>query len=502
MKLKSTTTALDKLKDDVIVVGTFEGRKKLGGAAADIDRATSGLISAARTDITGKLHQTCLLYATQGMSAKRVLVIGLGKEKDLTRDRVRGIAARAVSFVRDAGLVTTALPLQLIPGTGFDPAQRAATLCEGALLGLYTFRQYKTASENGDKVQFKQITICTVGEHSTAVAAAIRDAEILCAGVYLARDLVNHPGNTATPTYLADTARRIAKTCGLACSVLDQNKMKKLGMGGLLGVARGTHEPARFIILEHSTPQTAKMAPVVLVGKAITFDSGGISIKPAANMEEMKTDMSGGAAVLGAMRVCAQLKLPLRVVGLIPATENLPGGSALKPGDVITSMSGKTIEIITTDAEGRLILADALHYAGRYKPQAIIDLATLTGACIIALGNDVSAVMGTSEPLIERLRAAAEQTGEKIWPMPMYAEYDEQIKSDIADIKNAGGKGAGSITAGCFLKKFTGTTAWAHLDIAGTAWAHQPKPYAPKGATGVGVRLLVELLRNWQRLKP
>ena len=502
MKLRSTTLPLEKQKDDVIVVGTFEGQKKLTGAAADIDRATKGLISAARTDITGKLHQTCLLYATHGLAAKRVLVIGLGREKDLTCDRVRGIAARAVCFAREAGLVTAALPLQLIPGSGLDPAQRAAALCEGALLGLYTFRQYKTAPENNDNGKFKQITICTGREQSTAVAAAIRDAEILCAGVYLARDLVNHPGNAATPTYLADTARSIAKKYSLACSVFDEKKMRRLGMGALLGVAQGSHEPARFIVLEHATPQTAHTAPVVLVGKAITFDSGGISIKPAANMEEMKTDMSGGAAVLGAMQVCAQLKLPLRVVGLIPATENLPGGSALKPGDVITSMAGKTIEIITTDAEGRLILADALHYAQSYKPQAIIDLATLTGACIIALGNDVSAVMGTSEPLIERLRAASEQTGEKIWPLPMYAEYDEQIKSDIADIKNVGGKGGGSITAGCFLKKFTGTTAWAHLDIAGTAWAKQAKPYAPKGATGVGVRLLVELLRNWQRLKP
>ncbi len=502
MKTRTINTTLDKVKEDVIVVGIFEGQKQLSGAAAEIDRATSGLISAARTDSAGKLHQTAMLYPTQGLAAKRVLAIGLGKEADITIDRVRGIAARAVKCTREAGLTSAALPLQLIPGNRLEPAQRAAALCEGALMGLYTFRQYKTASDNGDNAAFKQLTICTGREHSTAVAASVKAAETVCAGVYLARDLVNHPGNTATPTFLADTARRIAKAYGLTCSVFDENKMKRLGMGALLAVARGSHEPARFIVLEHATPKNAHSAPVVLVGKAITFDSGGISIKPAANMEEMKTDMSGGAAVLGAMQACSQLKLPVRVIGLIPATENLPGGSALKPGDVITSMSGKTIEIITTDAEGRLILADALHYAQRYKPQAIIDLATLTGACIIALGNDVSAVMGTNEPLIERLRAAAEQTGEKIWPLPLYAEYDEQIKSDIADMKNVGGRGAGSITAGCFLKKFAGTAAWAHLDIAGTAWAQQPKPYAPKGATGVGVRLLVQLLRTWQPLKP
>jgi len=501
LKVRTTTTALDKLKEDVIVAGIFEGQKKLGGAAAEIDRATSGLISATGSDITGKLNQTCMLYPSRWLASRRVLVIGLGKEQDLTLDRVRAVAARAVKCARDAGLASAALPLQLIPGTAFEPALRAAALCEGALLGLYTFRQYKTGPDNGEAAEFKQITICTGREHSPSVAAAVRDAETVCAAVYRARDLVNHPGNTATPTFLADTARSIAQTCGLACSVFDEKKIKRLGMGGLLAVAQGSHEPARFIVLEHATPKTANSAPVVLVGKAITFDSGGISIKPAANMEEMKTDMSGGAAVLGAMQACAQLKLPVRVIGLIPATENLPGGSALKPGDIVTAMSGKTIEIITTDAEGRLILADALHFAQRYKPQAVIDLATLTGACIIALGNDVSAVMGTSEPLIERLRQAAEQTGEKIWPMPMYAEYDEQIKSDIADLKNVGGKGAGSITAGCFLKKFTHGMAWAHLDIAGTAWAQQPKPYTPKGASGIGVRLLVELLRSWQRLK-
>ncbi len=419
MKTRIASAALETIKEHVIVVGTFQGHKKLDGAAAAIDRATQGLISAALSDISGKLHQTAMLYATHGLAARRILVIGLGKEQDLTLDRVRGIAARAVRCAREAGIQSAALPLQLIPGTMFDAAHLAAALCEGALLGLYTFRQYKTSADNGDTATFKQITICTGRQHSASITAAVKAAEKVCAGVYLARDLVNHPGNAATPSYLADTAKKIAKACGLACSILDQTKMKRLGMGALLAVARGSHEPARFIVLEYAPAQKAHSAPIVLVGKAITFDSGGISIKPAANMEEMKTDMSGGAAVLGTMQACAQLKLPLRVIGLIPATENLPGGSALKPGDIVTSMAGTTIEIITTDAEGRLILADALHYARRYKPQVVIDLATLTGACIIALGNDVSAVMGTSDQLIERLRTAAEQTGEKVWPLPL-----------------------------------------------------------------------------------
>jgi len=502
LKIRTLGTSLDNLKDDVVVVGVFEGWGKTAGAAAEIDRATGGLIKAAKTDMTGRLYTTTMLYASDGLAARRVLVIGLGKKQDLTLDRLRGIAARAVLTARETGLHSAALPLQLAPGTAFEPSHRAAALAEGAQLGLYSFRHYKTALDNGNTKIFKQITISTGREHSSLVAAAVRNAEALCAGVCLARDLVNHPGNAATPTYLAETARRIAKTSGLSCTVFDEKKMRRLGMGALLAVARGSHEPARFIVLEHAPAQAARSAPVVLIGKAITFDSGGISIKPALNMEEMKTDMAGGAAVMGALQVCARMKLPLRVIGLIPATENLPGGSALKPGDIVKSMSGKTIEIITTDAEGRLILADALHFARRYKPQAVIDLATLTGACIIALGNDVSAVMGTSEPLIERLRKASDLSGEKIWPMPMHVEYDELIKSDIADIKNVGSRAAGSITAGCFLRKFTSGMPWAHLDIAGTAWAQQPKPYTPKGATGVGVRLLVQLLRTWQRLKP
>ncbi len=268
-------------------------------------------------------------------------------------------------------------------------------------------------------------------------------------------------------------------------------------MGAFCSVARGSDEPARFIILDYK-PHTKKTPPtIVLIGKAITFDSGGISIKPSQGMEEMKTDMAGGAAVLGAMQAAAALKLPVHVVGIVPATENMPSGHALKPGDIIKAMSGKTIEIITTDAEGRLILADSLTYAQRYKPAAIIDLATLTGACIIALGHAASGVMSTDEKLTKKIQAAAEATGEKVWPLPLYEEYAEQLKSDVADLKNSGGRPAGAITAGCFLKEFAGTIPWAHIDIAGTAWAAKPLPYTPKGASGIGVRLLVELIEQW-----
>jgi leucyl aminopeptidase len=272
-------------------------------------------------------------------------------------------------------------------------------------------------------------------------------------------------------------------------------------MGCFLGVAQGSREPAQFIVLEYVPAKAQHADTIVLVGKAITFDSGGISLKPARGMERMKDDMSGGAAVLGIMQAAAQLKIPQRVIGIVPATENLPDGAALKPGDVITSLSGKTVEIITTDAEGRLILADALAYAQRYKPHAIIDLATLTGACITALGNDVAGVMGTDEQLITKIQEAAAATSEKVWQLPLWDEYSELLKSDIADIKNAAGRDAGAITGGCFLKEFTGKTPWVHVDIAGPAWTDKDRPYLPKGATGFGVRLIINLLENWKKVK-
>ncbi|MCP4717239.1 MAG: leucyl aminopeptidase, partial [Deltaproteobacteria bacterium] len=353
-------------------------------------------------------------------------------------------------------------------------------------------------NDNGNK-PLKEVTLLATDAGDAARArTAVRRAEIICRGTLLARDLVSRPSNSATPTFLAGTARRVARKHGLACKVLDEKQAFKLGMGSYLSVARGTDEPARFIVLEYKPKRQKATATVALIGKAITFDSGGISLKPPGGMEEMKTDMAGGAAVLGAMQAVAALKLPVHVVGLVPATENLPSGHALKPGDIVKAMSGKTIEIISTDAEGRLVMADALHYAKRYKPAAMIDLATLTGACVIALGNDASGIMGTDERLVARIRKAADATGEKVWQLPLWDEYREQIKSDVADIKNVGGRAAGTITAGCFLKEFVDEIPWVHIDIAGTAWLKKDNPYTPKGASGVGVRLLVEMLEKWE----
>jgi len=328
------------------------------------------------------------------------------------------------------------------------------------------------------------------------VQEGARVGQIVAEAVCLARDLSNRPANLATPTHLAETAQRLAQDLGLRCQVLERADMEALGMGALVGVARGAEEPPKFIILEYGADRP-NLPTIVLAGKGITFDAGGISLKPADKMEEMKHDMSGAAAVLATLQAVARLALPLHVVGLVPATENLPSGRAFKPGDVLKALSGTTIEVISTDAEGRLVLADALAYARRFNPAAVIDVATLTGACVVALGHVASGLMGTSETLMARIKAAAQHTGEKVWELPLWEEYAELIKSDVADVKNVGGRPGGAIIGGMFLKRFAEGYPWAHLDIAGTAYTDKVGPYTAKGATGVGVRLLVRLLQDW-----
>jgi leucyl aminopeptidase len=318
--------------------------------------------------------------------------------------------------------------------------------------------------------------------------------------VNFARDLVTHPANVAVPAFLARAARSLARKYGMTCRILEARDAERLGMGGVLSVAQAGVAPPKFIILEHSG-RNPKAAPVVLVGKGVTFDTGGLNIKPGGGMRTMKTDMSGAAAVLGAMRAIGELNAPQRVVALAPCTENMIAGRANRPGDVITTLSGLTVEIDNTDAEGRLILGDALTYARRYKPQAVVDAATLTGACVVALGESCSGVLGNSEELIDRVRRAADRSGDRVWELPLWPEYFDRIKSDIADIKNTGGRWGGAITAAAFLGRFTEDYPWAHLDIAGPAWRERELPYTPKGASGVGVRLLAELVAEWRPLK-
>jgi leucyl aminopeptidase len=385
----------------------------------------------------------------------------------------------------------TSINLNLIPRKKDQVAQAMA---EGSLLGLYQYTPFKTVGRE-DLKDMEQLNIITDEKDFSLIESAIKKAQIITQAVYFARDLVSAPSNEMTPSIMAQKAREIARKKNVSCKVLDKEKMKEMGMNALLAVASGSNEEPKFIILEYAGGKKSA-APIVLVGKGLTFDSGGISIKPAEKMEEMKTDMSGGAAVMGVIMAAADLQLPLNIIGLIPATENMPGGTAYKPGDIIKSYSGKTIEVLNTDAEGRLILADALAYASEFKPEAVIDVATLTGACIVALGDDVIGMLGTDDKLKSEIDRAAQTTGELVWELPLWEGYHELIKSDIADYKNSSGRSAGTITAAAFLSKFAGDAPWVHLDIAGPAWTNKEKTYIPKGASGVAVRLLVEFLCN------
>jgi len=505
MKIMVRQGSIEQADSGTIIAGIYQGERSLPREARAIDAVGSGMIQEVvqSGDFKAELYRSLLLYnRSRKIAARRILLVGLGKRKDLTPDKIRGAAAQAARVVRDLGLRELLIPDTFAQMPGMSRAGRIRALVEGVLLGLYTFDEFKTCSEGNKKNAVSVVTILIENARELAEARVeARKAEIIARAVHVVRDLVSRPANSATPAFMAHSAKILAKKHGLSCTVLSPAQAKNLGMGCFLGVGQGSREPAQFIVLEHRPQKTRHAGIIVLIGKAITFDIGGISLKPAQGMERMKDDMSGGAAVLGIMQAAAQLAIPLRVIGIVPATENLPGGAALKPGDVITSLSGKTVEIITTDAEGRLILADALAYAQRYKPHAIIDLATLTGACITALGSDVAGIMGTDEHLINAIREAAAATGEKVWQLPLWEEYSELLKSDIADIKNAAGRDAGAITGGCFLKAFAGSAPWAHLDIAGPAWTDKDRPYQPKGATGFGVRLIINLLENWKKVK-
>ena len=505
MKITIRQGSIAQAAAEIIILGIHEGERSFVREVRAIDAAGSGMIQDVvhSGDFKGELYRSLLLYnRSRKIAARRILLVGLGRRKDFTADKMRNAAAQAARVVRDLGLRELLMSSAFAQMPGLSHAGSIRALVEGMMLGLYTFEEFKTGSEGKKKNAVEAITLLAENARELAEARVeARKAEITARAVHVVRDLVARPANSATPAFMARTAKAIAKKNGLACTVLSPAQAKKLGMGCFLGVGQGSREPAQFIVLEHRPQNARPVDTIVLVGKAITFDSGGISLKPARGMERMKDDMSGGAAVLGIMQAAAQLAIPLRVIGIVPATENLPDGAALKPGDVITALSGKTVEIITTDAEGRLVLADALAYAQRYKPQAIIDLATLTGACITALGSDVAGIMGTDERLISSIRESAAATGEKVWQLPLWEEYSELLKSDIADIKNAAGRDAGAITGGCFLKAFAGQAPWAHLDIAGPVWTDKDRPCQPKGATGFGVRLILHVLENWKKAK-
>jgi leucyl aminopeptidase len=452
--------------------------------------------AARREEFKGKEKTLVVFYPDGGKPARRVVVAGLGKPAAFDAEKLRRAAAAVANRIKslDGASVTLALPLDRRSAVPVrDQAQAAA---EGILLSVYEYRKYKS-KPNGSPTKLTEIRLAAASEADAApLAEGAKRARIFADATCLTRDLVNEPPSVCTPRYLAAEAMKVARGAGaISIKVIDEKQAKRLGMGGLLGVSAGSAEPPRFVHLTYRAPGAKKT--IAILGKGITFDSGGLCLKPADGMLNMKDDMSGAAAVIGVFRALRELKPRVRVHGIFAASENMPGGGAYKTRDVLRAMNGKTMEIINTDAEGRLVLSDALSYASKLKPDCIVDLATLTGACVVALGPEVSGIFGTDQNLVDRLIAAGKATGEKIWQLPLVDEYWEMIKSDVADMKNSGGRWGGSITAALFLKEFVGEgIPWAHIDIAGPALTESSQPYKPAGGTGVGVRTILRFLEE------
>jgi leucyl aminopeptidase len=501
---KVTTSLVDagQLRTELLVLHVFERDREAVGFVAKVDNLYDGAITRVLEggDFTGRKDEVLVVYPPNPeVGIRRVLLVGAGKREDYTVELVRRAVGSAVRVAERMAVREMSVSVGHVHHIAEQMGDFLAGLAavEAAVLASWDFRELKTTGL-GDKPEpgIDSVTIIAHGEEQRAeLERAVRVGSITARGANFARDLQARPGNIATPSYLAERATEMAGRLGMKATIFDREQMRAEGMHALLAVAQGTQEEPRFIVLEYSGAG-AEDRPLAMVGKGVTFDSGGISIKPAERMEDMKYDMSGAAAVLGAIQAIAELKLKVNVVAIVPATENLPSGTALKPGDVIRSHRGRTIEIINTDAEGRLILADALSYAQTFNPAAIVDCATLTGACVIALGHHAMGLMGNDGRLQAQLRAAGQRTGERCWPLPLWDEYREQIDSNIADIRNSGGRAAGAITAGWFLKEFVSEDVpWAHLDIAGTAYREEAAPYLRKGAAGVPTRMLVDWVR-------
>lgn len=497
-KTLDAKNALTGVKTGALVVGIYENRK-LSKAAGALDKL--GAISAALKsgDISGKPGSTLLLRGVTGIAAERIVLLGLGNEDEAADKNFAAASGGLVRALATLGCddAALALPFDGIKGRGLDWAIRTVVLAgRDAAYRSDTMKSKKDPAPTG----VKKITLLVAAEQGAAAKAALGEAVALANGMALTKELGNLPGNVCTPTYLANTAKKLAKEFKLGVEVLERKQLEALKMGSFLSVTNGSDQPPKFIVLKHLGGK-AKDAPVVLVGKGITFDTGGISLKPGLNMDEMKYDMCGAASVLGTFRTIAELGLKLNVIGVIPTCENMPSGRATKPGDIVTSMSGQTIEVLNTDAEGRLILCDALTYVERFKPAAVVDIATLTGACVVALGHHNTGLFtredDTHDQLANALLAAGKESGDTAWRMPIQDAYQEQLKSNFADIANIGGQPGGSVTAACFLERFTRKYTWAHLDIAGTAW----KSGAAKGATGRPVPLLTTWLLNQARAK-
>ncbi len=480
----------EKQRSGCLVAGVFD-KRKLSSVARQMDDVSGGVLSAIlrRGDLDGKFGQTLLLHNVANLPSERVLLVGCGKEKDFNESRYRDVTVKAVNALKDTGATEITSYLTELEIKGRDIAWKVRQAVEISEAALYRFDQLKSKTDNNRRALRRVVLAVPKRSDLPAGEHAIREGQAVAAGVKLARDLGNLPGNICTPAYLANQAVAIGKKHNLKVTILEKDDLQKLGMGALLSVSRGSRQPPKLIVLEYHGGVDGE-APIALVGKGITFDAGGISIKPAASMDEMKFDMCGGASVLGTVMAAAELKLPLNIVGIVPSSENLPDGDASKPGDIVTSMSGQTIEVLNTDAEGRLILCDALTYVERYKPSAVIDIATLTGACVIALGAHASGLLANNDALAREIIGAGKYAHDRAWQLPLWDEYQKQLDSNFADMANIGGREAGTITAACFLARYTKNFKWAHLDIAGTAW----KSGKEKGATGRPVPLLVQFL--------
>ncbi|MFJ9991384.1 leucyl aminopeptidase [Pseudomonas putida] len=491
MELVVKTVAAASVKTATLVVPVGEGRK-LGTVAKAVDQATDGAISAIlkRGDLAGKPGQTLLLQSLPGLKAERVLLVGSGKDEALGDRAWRKLVASVAGVLRNLAGGDAVLALDDIAVASRDGHYgKYRLLAETLLDGSYVFDRFK--SQKAEPRALKKVTLLADKTGQAEVERAVKHATAITTGMSLTRDLGNLPPNICHPSFLAEQARELGKAHkGLKVEVLDEKKIKDLGMGAFYAVGQGSDQPPRLIVMQY---QGAKKTdkPFVLVGKGITFDTGGISLKPGAGMDEMKYDMGGAASVFGTLRAVLELQLPINLVCLLACAENMPSGGATRPGDIVTTMSGQTVEILNTDAEGRLVLCDTLTYAERFKPQAVIDIATLTGACIVALGSHTSGLMGNSDDLVGQLLDAGKRADDRAWQLPLFDEYQEQLDSPFADIANIGGPKAGTITAGCFLSRFTKNYSWAHLDIAGTAWISGGKD---KGATGRPVPLLTQYL--------
>ncbi|MBI5162553.1 MAG: leucyl aminopeptidase [Magnetospirillum sp.] len=481
--------------EGAVAVGVLEGRV-LTPAAAALDAQSGGTLARAMaaSRFEGKKEQTLTILAPAGLTVGRIVLVGLGKAAGLDALAAQAFGGTAVAQVATSGETALALAVDTVAGAPLDAAALAAHAAFGARLRAYRFDKYLTKEKKEDKPALKKLTVLT--EPHAAAKTAFAALDKVADGVMLARDAVSEPANVIHPETLAEQAKQLAEI-GVDVEVLGEKQMRKLGMGALLGVGQGSDRESQLVVMRWMGAADQDAAPVALVGKGVTFDTGGISIKPAAGMEEMKWDMAGSAAVIGTIKALAGRQARVNAVGVVGLVENMPSGSAQRPGDVVTSMSGQTIEVINTDAEGRLVLADALHYTKeRFKPALIVDLATLTGAIVIALGNEQAGLFATDDTLAERIAAAGRAVGEPVWRLPLGEAYDKQLKSDIADMKNVGGREAGSITAAQFLKRFVGEVPWAHIDIAGVAWSKKDTATCPKGATAFGVRLLDRLVAD------